>query len=185
MHISHRRAIQEPRAHPPYTMDGVTLFNKTKKVLDLIKAENLDLGTLVWAICYGNPYKRGVQILVDARRDLIRGEHFQETLSNIYSPPKTESRGSVAKGGYDALNEFIWRTAGATIDTELNKFSTTTRVDTKVFAADAFRDINLDSLHADVKKHCPLLHNLLRHLGRRKSDSKCILVCIKHVYATL
>lgn len=55
----------------------------------------------------GNSHKRDEQLVYKVWRGFIRGAKFQENLSVIYCPPKTEGRELVTKSGYKALNEYV------------------------------------------------------------------------------
>ncbi|KAG9082237.1 hypothetical protein FRC06_005160 [Ceratobasidium sp. 370] len=136
------------------------------KVLELMDTMRIDLGTFICSIFYGNPESRTSARMKDARASFVRTSKFSDFLHNIHKPPRPPNgKGTLPTSGKNTLVEFAMNLVRETFKCELTTFSEGYGVDKKTLDnSEAMKDINSNSLGAEMKEKCPNLWGTLVEL---------------------
>ncbi|KAG8705141.1 hypothetical protein FRC08_001820 [Ceratobasidium sp. 394] len=161
--LSNHSWLENQRLPP---VNDSELHQKCFQVLELMEALDIDLGTLVWAINYGNQASQDCSLSISARKSFIRGPLLVPMLHNLYRPPRLESKGKQAAGARATLDGFALFVLGTTFHNEIRSYSKLPGVHIKDFAqTDRLKVMTYDRMESQAKEKCPTLFKVLHMLS--------------------
>ncbi|KAG9101466.1 hypothetical protein FS749_006685 [Ceratobasidium sp. UAMH 11750] len=160
-----RAATPPPPAEPISPQQQ--LHDNCTSVLEFMKTLDIDLGTLIHAVFYGNPVSRQSILMRDARNSLYKDNKFSEFLANVYKPPRAPAAGgNIAKTGRIILVDFTMRIAQEIYAHELEAFSQGYHANKATVADwDAISVHTADHLGSRMRESCPHLWEILVKLA--------------------
>ncbi|KAG8739150.1 hypothetical protein FRC10_006097 [Ceratobasidium sp. 414] len=155
-----------PPAAEPLTPEEA-LNNKCSWVLSLLEKLELNLGSFLCAIFYGNPASRAPEDMRAARASLLQTDCFSALLGNIYKPPKPpRGNGNTPTSGKNVLVDFAITKSHEIFATELQAFSKDYWVDKGTLADfDEMKTVKSATLYKEMTSKCPRLWKTPTGLG--------------------
>lgn len=155
-------------------LEAVDVCHRVVAVLEYMESLQLNLPTLLWALCWNEAYPELVTNPKArfARTGLTTSELLPGLLKLWHCPPRAHGRGIRTEAARHAMDGWALDTICSVLDRELDALEDSQRFPQEELSQDALLAINWDDMISSVKTLAPVTWKLFRHAASTKQQEK-------------